>query len=142
MDRIDSPPSSKSEKPQPPKLEHLEPSSGAASLKLAHVVQQYLEQSSDIECTDDNGATLIGQAACSDQTASVRFLVDKGADIAKRNVAGAMLLHWALANIRPSYYERITISGRTARVSCAGDLINIKDSNPIPLFGPITKLVY
>lgn len=64
---------------------------------MVHIVQHYLEQGFDVEHTDSHGVTPIWQAACMGHLAVVQLFIDRGADVAKANVDGDNLLHWALA---------------------------------------------
>src|SRR6185295_3939897 len=66
----------------------------------AQSVKALLNKGADANARDDEGATVLMQAALNADADCLRLLLDKGADPNARNKAGATALMWAVADIR------------------------------------------
>jgi ankyrin repeat protein len=83
-------------KPLDPKLREL---ITAVRLQLLPAVQKLLQERSDLlKASDNGGSTLLHHAAGFGNLATLKLLLDSGADVNAQNRLGSTPLHWAVAD--------------------------------------------
>ena len=74
-----------------------------------------LEKGSDVNASDDSGATALLRAAGSGHLEAVKMLLDKGADLGTRDGDGSTALMWAASNTEHTKVVELLVEQRSRR---------------------------